>query len=91
MKTILSMALFLLLLSPVYAQQTGKLHGVVEDPLGNVVTHASVELLRDQQVVSTVTSDAEGRYDFTVSASGRYSVRASAPTFSTARVCARTD
>ena len=65
----------------VYAAEQGALRGTVQDPLGAVVANASVELLNGTTVVKTTTTDASGNYAFDVSASARYRVRATAPTF----------
>jgi vitamin B12 transporter len=75
----------LLLLSPLTimlrAQQAGRLHGTVHDPLGAVVTNASVDLIHNDQVMANAKSDDKGTFSFEIEASGRYGIRASAPTF----------
>src|SRR5271170_943263 len=74
--------LFLLPLArTLHAQQAGRLHGTVHDPLGAVVTNASVDLIRNDYVMASTKTDDEGTFSFKVTASGRYQIRASAPTF----------
>jgi vitamin B12 transporter len=63
------------------AAEQGSLRGTVKDPLGAVVAGATVELLNDTALVSKTATDATGNYAFEVSASGRYHVRATAPSF----------
>ncbi len=63
------------------AAERGVLHGTVRDPLGAVVVGATVELLNGGTVLQTAKTDGAGNYTFEVPASGRYSVRAVAPTF----------
>jgi vitamin B12 transporter len=65
----------------IQAQQAGKLRGAVHDPLGAVVTNASVDLIRNDRVVASTETDDEGAFAFDIGASGRYSIRASAPSF----------
>jgi vitamin B12 transporter len=79
-------AIALVLLSPLsartlLAQPTGSLHGVVHDPLGAVVVNASVDLIWNDHIVATSKSDKDGAFSFDIAASGRYSIRASAPSF----------
>ena len=74
-------AVFLAAASFASAQQVSTLHGTVRDPLGAVVPNATVELLDNQHVVQTTRATRLGEYAFTLPASGRYSVRVSAPTF----------
>jgi vitamin B12 transporter len=63
------------------AQQTAKVHGEVRDPLGALVANASVDLLRNDQVVASTKSDQEGSFSFDIADVGRYRVRASARSF----------
>jgi vitamin B12 transporter len=63
------------------AQQTGKLHGEVRDPLGALVANASVELIRNDDVIASTKTNQEGAFDFEIADSGRYRVRAAAPSF----------
>jgi vitamin B12 transporter len=67
-----------------FAAEQGSLRGTVRDPLGAVVTGATVELLDGTTVVKTTATDGIGNYTFDVPMSGRYRVRASAPTFQNA-------
>ena len=74
--------LFLLpLASTLCAQQAGRLHGTVHDPLGAVVTNASVDLIHNDHVMANTKTNDEGAFSFEIAASGRYEIRASAPTF----------
>ncbi len=82
--SILSLLLFPLLAKTLQAQQAGKLRGAVHDPLGAVVTNASVDLIRNDNVVASTKTDGAGAFAFDIAASGRYSIRASAPSFQTA-------
>jgi vitamin B12 transporter len=76
---------FLLSLPPLarmlHAQQTGRLHGTVRDPLGAVVTNASVDLIHNDNVVTSTKADDKGAFSFAISTAGRYGIRAFAPTF----------
>ncbi len=69
--------------SPLYAQTQARIHGEVHDPLGALVPHASIELLTGTNIVATTTSAMDGSFDFAISKAGRYTVRATAPTFET--------
>jgi vitamin B12 transporter len=64
-------------------QQTKTLRGEVHDPLGALVTHAGIDLIEDSKVVAHTTTDGMGRFEFSLSTSGRYSVRVAAPSFET--------
>jgi vitamin B12 transporter len=79
--SILCLLLFSLLAKTLQAQQAGKLHGAVYDPLGAVVTNAAVDLIRNDHVVASTKTDDGGAFGFDIPASGRYSIRASAPSF----------
>jgi vitamin B12 transporter len=72
-----------LLLGPLaaIAAEGGNLHGTVTDPLGAVVVAATVELLDGTSVAQKTTTDKAGNYAFYLRKSGRYQVRAAAPTF----------
>jgi vitamin B12 transporter len=63
------------------AAEQGSLHGTVKDPLGAVVSGATVELLDGAAIVNKTTTDASGSYSFEVPTAARYRVRAVAPTF----------
>jgi len=64
-----------------HAEQAGRLHGTVQDPLGAVVTNASVDLIHDDGVEASTKTNEKGAFSFAITASGRYGIRASAPTF----------
>jgi vitamin B12 transporter len=78
---------FLLSSMAALAATPALLHGVVTDPLGAVVAGAKVELVpvaaktRGLTVLESTTADALGNYSFSIATSGRYAVRAVAPTF----------
>ena len=65
------------------AQQTKALYGEVRDPLGALVTSASVDLLEDSRVIAHTTTTSEGAFQFSLPESSRYSVRVAAPSFQT--------
>ncbi len=69
--------------APVFAQQSASLHGEVYDPLGALVVNARVELLQGPRVLAAATTGPEGAFEFELPATGRYSVRVSAPYFQT--------
>lgn len=71
----------LLLSSPLAAVAQGTLRGTVKDPLGAVVTNATVELLAGTNVLQTTRTDATGDYLFHIKSSTLYRVRVAAPTF----------
>jgi vitamin B12 transporter len=68
---------------PLRGQAPARLHGEVLDPLGAVVVHAAVDLVKATKVVATTTSGVDGSFEFNVAAAGRYAVRATAATFET--------
>jgi vitamin B12 transporter len=55
--------------------------GTVTDSLGAVIPRATVVLVQNGKDVSTATTDAAGKFQFTVDSTGRYTVRAEAKTF----------
>ena len=63
-------------------QGEGTLAGAVLDPLGARVPGAAVALLGEQGAARESTTDAEGAYEFTSLAPGRYQVVATAAGFS---------
>ena len=67
---------------PLFAAST--IHGTIKDSLGAVIAGAKVELLSNQQVAASATTNSEGNYSLASPPSGRYQLRASAPSFSTA-------
>jgi len=68
------------------AQSHGSLHGKIVDPRGNPVPNAKIALLQDACEVVQGTSDAEGSFNLSVPASGRYTPRVEAPGFATENV-----
>jgi iron complex outermembrane receptor protein/vitamin B12 transporter len=62
-------------------QQTKALNGEVRDPLGALIASASVDLLEDSRVIAHTTTTSAGAFQFSLSESGRYSVRVAAPSF----------
>jgi iron complex outermembrane receptor protein/vitamin B12 transporter len=79
--SILPLLFLPLLAGTLQAQHVGRLHGLVHDPLGALVANVSVDLIQNDHSVSSTRTDAEGAFSFEIAASGRYSVRASAPSF----------
>src|SRR5437899_9715092 len=76
-------ALFLLsvlviFIVPGYA---AKIRGTVTDPLGAVVTNAKVQLFSGNQIIASAVTDSAGKYQLETSQSGRFHVRAAAPSF----------
>ena len=60
-----------------YAQYTGNIEGVVEDPSGAAVANAKVDLVNvTTQVSATTTSDASGSFRFLSLAPGTYKITA---------------
>src|SRR5260370_1353268 len=70
-------------LSTLFAFAAGgaELRGTVSDPLGAIVPHAEVTLLRNNPAISQTTTDALGEFVFSSLNAGRYRVRATAPGF----------
>jgi vitamin B12 transporter len=65
------------------AQSSGGLHGKVVDPLGSPVPDAKIVLLQNGREIVHGTSDADGSFDLTVPAGGRYTPRVEASGFAT--------
>jgi len=64
------------------AANTPSIQGTVTDPSGAVVIDAKVELLQNGIVVTSSTTNAEGRYELALPRSGdSYQLRVSAPAF----------
>jgi iron complex outermembrane receptor protein/vitamin B12 transporter len=55
--------------------------GRVLDPLGGVIAHAKVTLVRDEHAVTDTTTDESGRFTVGFNTSGRYQVHVDAPGF----------
>jgi len=65
-----------------FGQFTGNIQGVVVDPTGAAIPHASLTLTNNAtQVSASATSDASGNYRFLSLAPGSYKVTAEAPGF----------
>lgn len=58
--------------------------GVVTDPLGAVVTNATVQLIARGEILASTRTDSEGRYNLESKESGRGRLHIEAPTFATA-------
>ena len=56
-------------------------HGVVTDPLGQPVIHASVVLVQNGQILALALTRTDGTYQISSSASGRFYVLISATEF----------
>ena len=74
-------ALVTLAATALYAQNQPTLHGIVLDPLGATVPRARVELLSNATILAQTVADAQGHYTLAVPHAGRFTLRASAPTF----------
>src|SRR5260221_210557 len=57
------------------------IRGTVTDPLGAVVVNAKVQLLSGNQVIASAVTSSDGKYQLETSQSGRFHVRAAAPSF----------
>jgi vitamin B12 transporter len=75
---VLSMTCFT---SSAAADRGSSIHGVVSDPLGAVVSEATVELLQGSRQAATTTTDRGGNYRFSNVVPGHYTVRARATGF----------
>src|SRR5262249_10889876 len=75
--------LLALLLTPLisFAADGGFVRGVITDPLGAVVSGATVELVQGHERVAITQSDQQGNFQLAAPSPGHYEVRASAPGF----------
>jgi hypothetical protein len=65
-----------------FAQDIGAIHGTVVDPTGAVVVGANVVVQMDgAQIVRTIATDQQGRYQITGLPTGRFLLRVTAPGF----------
>jgi vitamin B12 transporter len=73
----------LLLLTGLFAAEAyaATVRGTVTDSLGAVIPGARIELVVNQKTITSAITDATGRYEFDEVSTGRYQVRASAPSF----------
>jgi vitamin B12 transporter len=73
----------LLLLMGLFAAEAyaATVRGTVTDSLGAVIPGARIELMANQKMITSAIADSAGRYEFDEVSSGRYQVRASAPSF----------
>ena len=79
--------LLLLVSSPAFAQFTGSITGLVQDPSGAAVAAAKITLVNPAtSITSSTVSDASGNYRFLSLAPGTYRVTAEATGFSKAAV-----
>src|SRR3954468_17445765 len=73
----------LFLLTPVFAQFSAGIKGVVQDPTGSAIPKASVELVNNATGSTAVTeSDTSGNYQFVSLAPGNYKITVHATGFS---------
>ena len=81
--SILPSALFLILGLVLFCRsaQAAIVHGTVTNPLGIAVVHASVVLVQNGQILAVALTRADGTYQITSSASGRFYVLTSASNF----------
>ncbi len=82
MRKILTTVVLLLLSIPAWPDEPA-ITGTVKDTLGAVIPGATVALVQSGKDIATTTSDAIGKFHFTIDHAGRYSVRAEAKTFAT--------
>jgi len=82
---LIAAAVIMLTLLPatVLCQQAKTIHGQVRDPLGALITNASVDLLEDTRVIAHTTTATDATFQFQLPTSGRYSIRVSASSFHT--------
>ena len=73
--------LYLPLCSAAVASAPGTLRGRVLDPLGAAVPNAEVALVRDAKTMSETSTNAEGRFEFTVPDPGSYTIHVEAAGF----------
>lgn len=66
------------------AESSPTIRGTITDPSGAVVVNATVELLANDQVVSTIHTNSEGQYVFPIFKAGHYQIQASAQHLKTA-------
>ncbi len=77
----------LLVSSACYAQFSGNIQGVIEDPSGAVVSKAKVTLQNiATEVTQEATSDDKGEYKFASLAPGSYKLTATAAGFASAEL-----
>ncbi len=75
-------AVCLLLASPLLAQQSGTINGVVTDSTGAAVPNAEVTLTRSgQETISKATTNGAGEYSVSALEAGTYSLTVTAPGF----------
>ncbi len=77
----LVLAFALTALSTFAATPPNNIHGTITDPLGAAVAGAQVQLLREGKPVAVTITNAEGKYQFSPLAPGRYQIRAEGLTF----------
>jgi len=82
----LGLLFFVLATSVGWAQTTGTMRGTVTDPSGAVVPGATVTAVQsDTHVVRSMTTSANGDYEFQALPVGRYTLAVQAPGFKVAR------
>src|SRR5205814_7422114 len=64
-----------------FAARAAELRGTISDPVGALVPHAEVTLLRDNTALARTTTNDLGEFVFSSLSPGRYRVRATAPGF----------
>ena len=70
-----------------WAQFSGSIQGMIQDPAGAVVPNAKVQLKNTEtNVAASTTSDAEGNYRFVSLAPGSYQINVEASGFNTTAV-----
>jgi len=86
-RTPMVVILLLLCAGGCYAQFTGEIRGVVQDPSGALVPKATVRLVNvANQVAAATTTDTAGNYQFVSLAPGAYLITVEAPGFAKSEV-----
>ncbi len=80
----LALCLSCLSLNPLFAQQTGSISGIVQDPGGGALPKATIALHGAGNLARQSTSDPQGHFSFTSLASGTYSLNVTAQGFAAA-------
>jgi vitamin B12 transporter len=75
------LALALTAVSVSAADRSGSIRGTITDPLGAVVSEATVELLQGAKQAAVTTTSRQGEYRFSTVPPGHYAVRARATGF----------
>jgi iron complex outermembrane receptor protein/vitamin B12 transporter len=61
-----------------------EIHGTITDPLGAVITNATVQLVANNKIIASAPTDSQGKYHLHFDHLGRVHLHAAAPTFAPA-------